>query len=85
MKAFRKASGVETAELSGEKVVLDSEGRVLRGLNSTGARVWELVDGTRSAEQIAAVIAQEAGIDEARALADVRAFLDVLLAKKLIV
>jgi pyrroloquinoline quinone biosynthesis protein D len=83
-RIYRHAPGVETSVLSGEKILLDPQGRMLRGLNPTGARVWELVDGKRSETQIAQVLAEEAGIDATRALADVRAFLSALLEKKLI-
>ncbi len=53
------AAGVEASRVGGELVVLDAEGRTLRGLNGTAARAWELVDGRRSAHEIASVVARE--------------------------
>jgi pyrroloquinoline quinone biosynthesis protein D len=53
------AAGVEASRVGGELVVLDAEGRTLRGLNATAARAWELVDGRRSAGEIAAAVATE--------------------------
>ena len=83
-QVFQRAAGVETATLGGEKVVLDSQGRKLRGLNATGARVWDLIDGVRSVEDIARALAAESGIDLSRALADVQAFVQLLLDRNLI-
>jgi pyrroloquinoline quinone biosynthesis protein D len=84
VSVFRRAAGVETAVFGDEQVVLDPHGRMLRGLNATGARVWELLDGHASVQAIAERVAKESGIDEARALADVQAFLLLLLEKKLV-
>jgi Coenzyme PQQ synthesis protein D (PqqD) len=83
-QVFRRAAGVETAMFGGEKVVLDSRGRKLRGLNATGGRVWELVDGIATVQAIAAQLSKEEGIDEARALADVQAFVQLLVERQLI-
>ena len=42
-----------------EYVILDPVPGVYYGLNQTGARIWELVDGTRTVEQIRDVIVEE--------------------------
>ena len=81
---WRHGAGVHTATFSGEQVVLDPEGRMLRGLNPTGARVWELLDWRRTVLEIARALATETGVDEARALADASAFLQQLLERRLI-
>ncbi|RMG07839.1 MAG: PqqD family protein [Planctomycetota bacterium] len=60
---------------TGECVLLDPErGRVL-ALNATAAAVWELLDGQRSPSDLAAALADAAGIDRAQAEADVRTLL----------
>ena len=81
---YRHAPGIEAATLSGEQVILDPQGRKLRGLNATGARVWALLDGRRTAREVAQALAKEAGVYVARALADVLAFLSELEERKLI-
>jgi hypothetical protein len=83
-EVFRPAPGVETAHFGGELVVLDSAGRMLRGLNGTGAQVWRLLDGQRSVWEVAVALAEQARIDQARALEDVRAFLAALAEKNLV-
>lgn len=79
-----RAVGVESSRFGPELLVLDAEGRMVRGLNATGARIFELVDGNRTEEQIAQAIVSEFQVDLARARVDVRAFLGVLAAKSLI-
>jgi hypothetical protein len=67
-----------------EGVVLDAASRVLRGMNLTGWRVWELLDGERSVEAIADDIASQFDLTRPRALADVVTFLGSLRGADLI-
>jgi hypothetical protein len=48
-------------------------------INSTGARIWELMDGTNSLEQIIRKITEEYNIDESTASHDVVEFATKLL------
>jgi pyrroloquinoline quinone biosynthesis protein D len=80
----RLRPGAEVTRLGGEFVVLDGSGRMLRGLNATAARIWELVDGRRPADEIARIIACEYGTPEEVVLRDVLGFLGVLAGKGLI-
>ncbi len=59
----RRREGADGQRFGADFVVLDAEGRTLRGLNDTAARVWELSDGKRTAREIAAVMAHEYGVD----------------------
>jgi pyrroloquinoline quinone biosynthesis protein D len=79
-----RAPGSDSSRVGQDYVVLDSEGKVLRGLNPSAARVWELIDGALSAEQIAGRIADEFEVPAPRALSDVLSFLEVLSSKKLV-
>lgn len=71
--------------IEGEAVILDLEGRMLRGLNPVGSRVWQLIDGQRSVRAVAEVIAAEFQVALSVVLADVEAFLADLHARRLIV
>ncbi len=54
-----RGAGLESVELDGEAVVFEiATGRVHR-LNATGAAIWRLVDGSRSAATIAASISPD--------------------------
>jgi len=51
---------------------------MLRGFNVSGGRVWMLLDGRRTAGEIAREVARDAGEREARVLDDVMVFLSRL-------
>jgi pyrroloquinoline quinone biosynthesis protein D len=75
----RRREGADGQRFGEDFVVLDSEGHMLRGLNETAARVWELVDGRRTARDIAGVVASEYGVEVERVLGDCLSFLERLL------
>lgn len=60
--------GVVTLVLSG----------MMHQLNLFGGRIWELADGTRSTEEIAAAVAAEFGWEAAQVRADVEEFVQDL-------
>ena len=66
----RRREGADGQRFGEDFVVMDPEGRMLRGLNETAARVWELLDGRRTARDIAGVLAREYGVGEERVLED---------------
>ena len=83
---MRIARGAATSwqRVDGETVVLQAEVGELLGLNGVGGRAWELLDGTRGLDEIAATISAEYGVAPERAAADVRAFVDELVGAKLL-
>jgi pyrroloquinoline quinone biosynthesis protein D len=78
------ATDAEAAQVGDELVLLDPAGSTLRGLNETGARVWELVDGTRAIRAIAETIAAEYSAPVDEVLADVMTFLSQLADRALV-
>jgi len=74
----RRTQGCESSRLGNEFILLDATGRVLRGLNPTGARIWELIDGHRTAAEISHRVANEFGASRQRVLDDVLSFLSKL-------
>ncbi len=70
--------------IEGEAVILSLETKVLRGLNPVGSRVWELIDGRRSVEEIIGVIVEEFDVAPQDAAQDVRGFVQELLDKGLV-
>ena len=80
----RRPAHLAWQEVAGEAVVLDTKQHVLRGLNTTGARVWDLIDGTRTVGDIAAALATERRREPGEVLADVTRFIETLLDKGLI-
>ena len=70
--------------IEGEAVILSMDTKVFRGLNAVGSRVWELIDGRRSVDEIARQIVEEFQVAPADAARDVSAFIEQLLAKGLV-
>jgi pyrroloquinoline quinone biosynthesis protein D len=81
----RLVPGVETSRLGDEFVVLDGQGQMVRSLNPIGARVFELMDGVRTAEEISGVIASELSVPLDRARRDVMQLLGTLSESNLVV
>ena len=77
-------SGVVGQILKDEAVLLlPSQGEV-KVLNAVGARIWSLIDGTRTIAQIAAALTVEYAVEQAQAEADTVAFIADLLRRNII-
>jgi pyrroloquinoline quinone biosynthesis protein D len=81
----QRVQGSEAARLGNDFVVLDGSGKILRGLNPTAARIWELIDGQRTAAEIAHQIALEFAVSNERVLEDLLSFLSLLFDRRLLV
>ena len=51
----------------GDAVLLNLDTKFYYGLNETGLRAWQLIDGSRTVAQIAETITQEYEVDQAQA------------------
>ncbi len=80
-----QSTGAEGSRFGQEFVLLDPAGRMLRGLNETGARIWALIDGKRSVAEIATVISREFDVPLVTAQADVAGFISLLVGHGLVV
>lgn len=89
MSAPVRAADVVTRVVAGETLVVPVRRRVadlssIFVLNETASRVWELADGTRTASEIARVIAAEFEVDAATAATDVAELITDLRARQLL-
>lgn len=75
--------GAEGQRFGADFVVIDPSGRMLRGLNETAARIWELSDGTRTARAVAERLAEEFQTDLGSVFADTLRFLTLLVGQGL--
>lgn len=73
-----------TREIASDTFVMDVERSELHDLNAVGGRIWELIDGRRSAAEIVDALTAEFEVDRARAENEVSAYLDILREKGLI-
>jgi hypothetical protein len=79
-----KTSTSASRSIAGEAVILSLDTKVLRGLNSVGSRVWDLIDGQRSIDDIVDAVVAEFEVDRPRAARDVEAFLRQLVDRGLV-
>ncbi|HEY7516900.1 MAG TPA: PqqD family protein [Methylomirabilota bacterium] len=79
-----KASTTASRLITGEAVILSLDTKVLRGLNAVGSRVWELIDGHRTVDEIVDVIVAEFEVSRPAAAADLDAFFRQLIDKGLV-
>ncbi len=79
-----KAPATASRVIEGEAVILSLDTKILRGLNPVGSRVWELIDGQRSVDDIVGVIVLEFDVSQEAAVRDVGDFVRELLAKSLV-
>jgi hypothetical protein len=73
-----------STQLSGEAVILGLRDSVYYGLAGAGARIWELVQQPAALRGVAATVSREFDVDETRAMADILALAQDLLARGLI-
>jgi hypothetical protein len=70
--------------IDGEAVLILVEHGQVKVLNEVGARIWALVDGTRTARDIAAAISAEYAIDLSRAETDTLDFVAELAQRDIV-
>lgn len=87
MSGVSKGAGAPRRHPDAASRVYDDEAFIVlpgRGqykiLNGTGTRIWDLIDGQRTLDEIAAVIAEEYDVDHERSRSDVEDFLSDLKA-----
>jgi hypothetical protein len=78
------ATNVAARVYGNDAVIISPHEGVVRMLNPTATRIWQLVDGSRSAEDIALVLTGEFDIDLSHARQSVARLLDELSKKHLI-
>lgn len=70
--------------VEGEAVLVLPERGEVKVLNEVGARIWELVDGSRTIREIVDVICAEYDVEQAQAESDTLAFIAELESKGII-
>lgn len=62
-----------------DAVVITPAENTVRMLNPVGSRIWQLADGNRTVEEIAAVLVQEFEVDDDEAAASTQRFIAELM------
>lgn len=81
---LRASSGVRASISADGLVLLDLDGGLVLSSNAVGGRIWQLVEQRRTPREIARQVAAEYEVAEARAQADVAAFIAALVARGLL-
>ncbi|HJY86496.1 MAG TPA: PqqD family peptide modification chaperone [Candidatus Acidoferrales bacterium] len=81
---IRVAKDQISCNLVGEAAILNIKSGVYYGLDSVGARVWELVQQPRSVNEVRETLLKEYDVEPQRCETDLLALLERLLAEGLI-
>jgi hypothetical protein len=73
-----------SCKLGGEAVVMGIDNGVYYGLNTVGAKIWQMLEKPRTVRQIVSAMVDEFEVDEARLTDDVVRFLHGLASQGLI-
>ncbi len=79
-----RSDNVQARKVGSDTLILHSLLKQYHVLNHVAGRIWDLADGTRAIDQIAAIVAAEYAIDETTARADVTSTLDALAALRIL-
>lgn len=71
--------------IDGEAVVILAEDSEINVLNSVGSRIFQLADGQHSLASIVDAITNEYNVTPAEAQADVKAFIEALVAQRVLI
>ena len=67
-----------------EIVAIDPRSNMVRMFNETGSRIWQLLDGSHSVEEIAHILAEEYAVSAVQAAVSVNTFLGQLQERGLV-
>jgi len=78
---LRRASRVSWQDIDGETILLVLQQEKLIGLNRAAGRIWQLIDGSRTNAEVAALVAEDFDGPRERILQDTLAFAQALTAR----
>lgn len=83
-RTFQISSRVKASVSADGLVLLDVHGGVVLASNPAGARIWQLLEERQSVPEIAGRFVDDYHIAAEQAHRDVQAFVDALLARRLV-
>lgn len=83
-RRIQRTPGVLEAEIDGDRVLMHPETFDYFGLSATGVAVWDLIDGSRTRQDVVDLLAQRYDDSPERIDADVAAFLAGMQAAQLV-
>lgn len=81
---WQKNAALAWREIDEETVIISPSESVMHELNDTGSFIWKQIDGQRSAQEIAELLAASYDVKPETALADTQSLLDELCNRHLL-
>ena len=81
---YRQNREIAWRAIEGEAVLFDTAAGMMRQLNPLGTELWARLESAQTLDDLIAFVIAGWQVDEARARADVRAFLAALEERKLV-
>jgi len=81
---FTRSEHVVSRTVDGEEVIVEPGNGMVNIISAVGSRIWGLLDGNRTAVEIANIIAAEYEVEPDQALRDCLGFLSDMESKKLV-
>jgi hypothetical protein len=78
---FDKSPAIDHRSIGGEAFIITAEDSKIHSLNAVGTWVFDRCDGKTSFDDIVRSVVEEFAVGEEEAGRDVRAFIDLLLAR----
>jgi hypothetical protein len=82
---WKKNPALAWREIDEETVIISPTESVMHELNDTGSFIWRNIDGQRSAQEIASLLAASYEVTPEMALTDTETLLEELSSRKLVV
>ena len=80
----KHAVGIVSADMDGEKVMMNIEKGKYYGLDCIGSRIWELLEGPNTVRKVVGTLLKEYNVEEKNCQQDVLAFISKLYAQGLV-
>jgi len=81
---WQKNPALAWREIDDETIIISPNDSVMHELNDTGRFLWKNIDGTKSAAELAQLLAENYEVTPEIALSDTQALLEEMLSRKLV-
>jgi hypothetical protein len=82
---WQKNSALAWREIDDATVIISPSESVMHELNDTGSFLWKNIDGHKSVEELAALLAENYEVTPGTALTDAQSLLEEMASRKLLV
>jgi len=84
LPVYARSSDVVTAEVDGKAILLNTKNWIYLDFDRVGTAIWDALEAPRTLPSLVAALTARFEVDEATCAADIKPFLDDLLAQGVI-